>query len=40
MSGVNLLEWRRKKLSQRSVNIIATGVLIFNSLNDKHLYQP
>ena len=28
MSGVNLLEWRRKKLSQRSVNILTTGVLL------------
>lgn len=28
MSGVNLLEWRRKKLSQRSVNIMATGILL------------
>ncbi|WP_241646631.1 hypothetical protein [Rosenbergiella metrosideri] len=28
MSGINLLEWRRKKLSQRSVNILSTGVLL------------
>ncbi len=28
MSRVNLLEWRRRKLSQRSVSIMATGVLL------------
>jgi len=28
MSGINLLGWRRKKLSQRSITIMATGIFL------------